>query len=81
VPIDSADFKHAVAHLRSGYDLVVLHGPPLGDESGALQAAAASVELVLACVGPSLASGRAGRHLKKGLGALPTARAEVVVYA
>ena len=54
MPIDSADFRHAVAKLRSGYDLVVLHGPPLGDESGALQAAASEAELVLACVGPSL---------------------------
>jgi septum formation inhibitor-activating ATPase MinD len=80
VPIDSADFKHAVAKLRSGYDVVVLHGPPLGDESGALHAAAVHADLVLACVGPSLASGRAGRRLRKGLGALPGGTAEVVVY-
>ena len=80
VPIDSADFKHAVAQLRSGYDLVVLHGPPLGDDSGALQAAAAQADLVLACVGRSLASGRAGRRLKKGLSALPAGAAEIVVY-
>jgi Mrp family chromosome partitioning ATPase len=81
VPIDSADFKHAVAKLRSGYDLVILHGPPLGDDSGALQAAAAQSDLVLACVGASLASGRAGRRLKKGLSALPGPPAEIVVYS
>ena len=80
VPIDSADFKHAVAKLRSGYDLVVLHGPPLGDDSGALRAAAAHADFVLACVGPSLASGRAGRRLKKALRAMPGGRAEIVVY-
>ena len=80
VPIDSADFKHAVAKLRSGYDLVVLHGPPLGDDSGALRAAAAHADLVLACVGPALVSGRGGRRLKKALRALPGGRAEIVVY-
>lgn len=80
VPIDSVDFRHAVAKLRSGYDRVVLHGPPLGDDSGALQAACADAELVLACVGPSLAAGRAGRRLKKALGSLADGRAEVVVY-
>jgi MinD-like ATPase involved in chromosome partitioning or flagellar assembly len=80
VPIDSADFRHAVAKLRSGYDLVVLHGPPLGDETGALQAAMKHADLVLACVGPSLASGRAGRRLKKSLDRLPGGTAEIVVY-
>jgi septum formation inhibitor-activating ATPase MinD len=80
VPIDSTDFRHAVAKLRSGYDLVVLHGPPLGDESGALQAAASEAELVLACVGSSLVKGRAGRRLKKSLRGLPGGGAEVVVY-
>lgn len=80
VPIDSADFRHAVAKLRSGYDLVVLHGPPLGDDTGALQAATAQAGLVLACVGPSLASGRAGRKLKKSLDRLPGGSAEIVVY-
>jgi Mrp family chromosome partitioning ATPase len=80
VPIDSPDFRHAVAKLRSGYDLVVLHGPPLGDTSGALRAAAGQADLVLACVGPSLASGRAGRKLKKALRTLPGGSAEIVVY-
>jgi MinD-like ATPase involved in chromosome partitioning or flagellar assembly len=80
VPIDSADFRHAVAKLRSGYDLVVLHGPPLGDDSGALQAACGEADLVLACVGPSLASGRAGRKLKKSLDRLPGGTAEIIVY-
>ena len=79
-PIESEGFRHAVAKLRSGYDLVVLHGPPLGDETGALRAAAAEAGTVLACVGPSMASGRAGRRLKKALRGLPAGRAEVVVF-
>ncbi len=82
VPIDSADFRHAVAKLRSGYDLVVLHGPPLGDDSGALQALAAEAPLILACVGASLAGGRAGRRLGKALKRLAGTQgsAELVVY-
>jgi MinD-like ATPase involved in chromosome partitioning or flagellar assembly len=80
VPIDSSEFKHAVAKLRSGYDLVVLHGPPLGDDSGALRAAALHADVLLACVGPSLASGRAGRRLQRALRAMPGGRAEIVVY-
>jgi len=81
VPIDSPDFGHAVARLRSGYDLVVLHGPPLGDRSGALAVAAAHSDRILACVGPALASGRAGRRLRKSLRPLGEGvAAEVVVY-
>ncbi len=80
VPIESSDFRHAVAKLKSGYEVVVLHGPPLGDESGALQAAASEASLVLACVGPALASGRAGRRLGKALNRLGSGAAEVVVY-
>jgi len=80
VPIDSADFRHAVAKLRSGYELVVLHGPPLGDDSGALHAAASRADTVLACVGPSLASGRAGRRLARALRTLAGGDPQVVVY-
>jgi hypothetical protein len=80
VSIDSEGFRHAVAKLRAGYDLVVLHGPPLGDTTGALRAAAPLAGLVLACVGPALASGRAGRRLKRVLRGLP-AQSEVVVCA
>lgn len=73
-------FGHAVEKLRHGYRLVVLHGPPLGDESGDLREAAAQVDAVLACVGPALARGRSGRRLARALAKLPAPRAEVVVY-
>ncbi len=81
VPVDSEHFRHAVSKLRSGYELVVLHGPPLGDRSGALRAIAEQSDSVLACVGRGLASGRAGRKLKRSLRDLPAARtAGIVVY-
>jgi Mrp family chromosome partitioning ATPase len=79
-PLDSDGFRHALAKLRNAYELVVLHGPPLGDESGALREAASGADAVLACVGPQLASGRAGRRLGKTLRRLPAASAGVVVY-
>ena len=79
VPIDSEHFRHAVAKLRSGYDLVVLHGPPIGDESGALWAIAEESDVVLAAVGRGLASGRAGRRLKRTLRRLPAGRVAGVV--
>jgi Mrp family chromosome partitioning ATPase len=80
-PIDSEHFRHAVAKLRSGYDLVVLHGPPVGDGSGALRAIAEEADVLLACVGRNLAGGRDGRRLKRTLKALPVDRvAGVVVY-
>jgi hypothetical protein len=78
--IDSQGFRHAIAKLSHGYRLVVLHGPPLGDASGALRAAAAEADVALACVGPALAGGRAGRRLRRGLRRLPIARTETIVY-
>jgi Mrp family chromosome partitioning ATPase len=75
----SDEFGHAVGRLRSGYELVVLHGPPLGDGGGMLPAAAARADCLLACVEPSRASGRAGRRLARTLRAIPAPRTEVVV--
>ncbi|MFI5028593.1 MAG: hypothetical protein ACHQCF_06390 [Solirubrobacterales bacterium] len=77
---DPEGFRHALAKLRHAYELVVLHGPPLGDESGVLREAAEGADSVLACVGAALASGRAGRKLAKALRRLPAPAAGVVVY-
>ena len=77
---DSGGFEHALEKLRHAYELVVLHGPPLGDESGALAKAAGGSDAVLACVGAPLAEGRAGRKLKKALRRLPAETAGVIVY-
>jgi Mrp family chromosome partitioning ATPase len=78
-PIDDDDFRHAVARLRDGYQLVILHGPTLGDESGALPTIAAEADSLVACVDESLASGLSARRLRKRLRALPARNAGVVV--
>lgn len=50
--LESEGFRHATAKLRSAYELVVLEGPPAG-EDGALAAVAAGADTTLACVGRS----------------------------
>jgi Mrp family chromosome partitioning ATPase len=79
-PVDVGGLRHALDKLRHAYELVVLQGPPLGDESGVLREAAASADSVVACVGPQLLAGRAGRKLGKVLKRLPTSLAGVVAY-
>ena len=78
--LETGDFRHAMAKLRGGYELVVLHGPPLGDGSGALDAVAVEADLMIACVSSALATGRFGRRVKKGLRRLPAQVAGVVSY-
>jgi Mrp family chromosome partitioning ATPase len=78
--IGSEHFGNAVAKLRSGYELVVLLGPPLGDVSGALATIANQADSTVACVGPDLAQGRSGRRLAKGLRRLPARNAGIVTY-
>ena len=68
------------AKLRHAYQFVVVYGPPLGDQTGALREAAAGSDAVIACVGPALASGRAGRKLGKALSRLAVPSAGLVVY-
>ncbi|HEY5976747.1 MAG TPA: hypothetical protein VIT85_02730 [Solirubrobacterales bacterium] len=80
VSVDSEHFRHAVAKLRDGYELVVLLGPPLGDQSGALATIAAEADSTLACVGSELARGRSGRRLAKGMRRLPARSAGIVAY-
>jgi Mrp family chromosome partitioning ATPase len=76
--IASDGYRHALAKLRAAYDLVVLLGPPL-DLAGPLPPAASGVDCLIACVGPSEASGRAGRRLARALRSLPAERVELVV--
>jgi Mrp family chromosome partitioning ATPase len=77
--LGSEDYRHAIAKLASAYDLLVLNGPPLGEEA-ALEHAAEGAGQVLACVGPALASGRGGRKLRRALRRLPARESGVVVY-
>lgn len=79
-PIDAPGLGHALSKLRHAYQLVVVFGPPLGDQTGALRAAAAGSDAVIACVGPALASGRAGRKLGKALSRLAAPSVGLVVY-
>jgi hypothetical protein len=76
---DPDGLRHALAKLRHAYDLLVVHGPPLGDRSGLLREAAGGADASFACVGPALAGGRAGRRLRKSLRRLG-APGVVVVY-
>jgi hypothetical protein len=76
---DPDGLRHALAKLRHAYDLLVIQGPPLGDRSGLLREAAGGADAAFACVGPSLAGGRAGRRLRKSLRRLG-APGGVVVY-
>jgi polysaccharide biosynthesis transport protein len=78
--LDSEGFRHALAKLRHAYDLIVVQGPSLAEQSGSLREAAAAADALLACVGPELASGRGGRRLSRALRRLSPSPAEVVVY-
>jgi Mrp family chromosome partitioning ATPase len=75
-----ASFRHALAKLRSAYDLVVLSGPALEVADGALAAIAAEAETMLAAVPPQASSGAANRRLRGVLRQLPvSARGLLVV--
>ncbi len=53
----SESFRHATAKLSAAYELLVLDGPP-GGEEGALRAAAAQADATLACLAPREAFAR-----------------------
>lgn len=62
-PLASEDFRHAVAKLRHGYDLLILAGPWL-DGGEELRAASAEADAALVCVPPERLSGRSGRSVR-----------------
>ncbi len=64
-------FRHMTAKLRSAYELVLLVGPPPGEDGTALASVAACADGVLAAVGPGQASGRGGRGLRAAVRELP----------
>jgi len=80
--VNLESFRHALAKLRAGYDLVVLAGPAPESSHGALEAMAPQADALLAAVSPAALRGRAGRELRAGLRRLPTAaRGAIVVGA
>jgi Mrp family chromosome partitioning ATPase len=64
-------FRHAIAKLRSAYELVVLSGPALGAERAALDSAAAQADAVLLGASAAQVSGRPGRALRAAARSLP----------
>lgn len=69
--VSLASFRHALAKLRTAYDLVVLAGPPLDLAPGSLEVLAAQADTVLVAVSPAAASGRPRRGLAAALRKLP----------
>lgn len=74
-----ASFRHALAKLRSAYDLVVLAGPALDSSHGPLEALAAEADAILAAVPPPAVSGRPRRELRAALRKLPGSVAGTIV--
>jgi len=64
-------FRHAVAKLRSAYDLTVLAGPALDPGDGSLAAIAARADALLFAAAPTAIAGRSGRDLRAALRRLP----------
>jgi hypothetical protein len=68
--IELESFRHAVAKLRSAYDLTVLIGPPLGVSPGPPEAVAVQADAVLAAASAKGLSGQSGRLLRTQLRSL-----------
>lgn len=77
--VSLASFRHALAKLRSAYDLVVLAGPALDSAYGSLETLAEQSDTLLAAVSPAAAAGRPGRDLRTALRKLPTPVAGAIV--
>jgi polysaccharide biosynthesis transport protein len=78
--VNLESFRHALAKLRSAYDLVVLAGPTLDSSYGSLEAMAAQVDTLLAAVPPATVSGgRTRRELRAALRKLPARVAGAIV--
>lgn len=76
----SEGFRHAMARLRSAYELVVLAGPSLEEGPMQLEAAATHADTALACVDVSDAHGRRARRLQRALRQMPGRFAGLVAF-
>lgn len=74
-------FRHMVAKLRSAYDLVVLSGPEIEADPGALGAVAAAADGVLAGISPQQSEGSAQKALRAEVSALPAPLLGAVVVS
>jgi len=77
--INLASFRHALAKLRSAYDLVVLAGPAIDSGYGSLEVLAGAADVLLAAVPPAAVSGRRRRALHAALRKLPVVTAGAIV--
>ena len=69
-PLAAPDFAHAVAKLRSAYELLVVDGPPVTRGTVSLSRAAAGLDATIVCVNRSRTSGRSARDLESVLAGL-----------
>jgi Mrp family chromosome partitioning ATPase len=76
--LGSESFRHATVKLRGAYDLVVLAAPPVDDDRRALEAVAATADVLIAGVAPARV-GREARQLRRALRRLPVAGLGAVV--
>ena len=74
-------FRHALAKLRSAYDLTVVAGPPLEVEPGLPEAIAARADTVLAAASAKGLAGQPGRLLRAQVRRLPAAVLGAIVVA
>jgi Mrp family chromosome partitioning ATPase len=74
-------FRHAAAKLREAYELVVLDGPGLDADRGALDRVAGEAEALLVCLGPDQGEGRAGRAIRGAVRRLPLTPLGAVVLS
>jgi Mrp family chromosome partitioning ATPase len=72
-------FLHMTAKLRSAYDFVVLAGPGIGSEDGALRIVSGQADVVIVGLSPAQVSGRDGRPLRAAVRRLPTPSLGAVV--
>lgn len=78
-PLAAPDFAHALAKLRSAYELLIVDGPPVTRGTESLSVAAAGADATIACVNRSRASGRPARDLESALSGLSSPVAGVVL--
>jgi Mrp family chromosome partitioning ATPase len=74
-------FLHAIAKLRSAYELVVLAGPPVTEAPGSALVVARQADSVVAGLPAPQASGREGRSLRRAVRNLPAPALGTVAVA
>lgn len=74
----SESFRHAIAKLRSAYDVVVLDGPSTDGDPAQLDHVASCADAMLACIERAGSTRRSRRRMRRRLRRLPPRFAGVV---